>query len=423
MTYNPKDHIALDLHLSEIEVGYQAELSHTIVQEDLDSFSVLTGDFSPIHVDPEYARNTLFGKPIVHGMLTSSFVSTLIGMLLPGRRALWTDQTFCFIKPVFVDDTITVRATVKQVSEATRTIVTEVEITNQNNVCVVAGQSTIRVLESKGERKKSAAKTKKVKSTAKPGAKSNKACLEKAVVLITGGSGGIGTACAESLAAEGFPVAVNYFKNRSSAEALVSAIIGDGGLAITVEGDVSDKNQVYTIFDAIESSLGPVGGLVHCAAPEPFPQEFANTDWSVFDKMLQVQIGGAHHCVTRALPNMMNDGGSIVFVGSIYGDSVPPTQQSAYVTVKSAVAGLARAMAFEFGPKGVRVNVVAPGMTQTAMITGLPAKAKELARMSTPLRNLAEPQDVADAVTFLIGDKAKHITGETLHVCGGVTMG
>ena len=423
MTYGPKDRVALDLDFSEIDVGYRAELSHTITQHDVDGFAALTGDFSPLHVDLEYARTTPFGKPIVHGMLTSSFISTMVGMLLPGRGALWADQTLSFIKPVFVADTVTVSAVVTQVSPATRTIVTDVEITNQNNVTVVAGQSTVRVLERKGTNEKSSTKAKAAKSKAAPRAEKGPSGQETDVVLITGGSGGIGAACAESLAAEGFPVAVNFHSNRSSAEALVSAIISDGGRAIAVEGDVSDKNQVGAMFEAIENQLGLVGGLVHCAAPEPVPATFADTDWNVFEKMLQIQVGGAHHCVKRALPNMVNNsGGSIVLMGSIYGDSAPPPQQSAYVAAKSALSGLARAMASEFGPKGVRVNVVAPGMTKTAMIAGLPEKAKELGRMNTPLRRLADPQDVADAVTFLIGGKSKHITGETLHISGGVTM-
>ncbi|MBT4703395.1 MAG: SDR family oxidoreductase, partial [Rhodospirillaceae bacterium] len=129
------------------------------------------------------------------------------------------------------------------------------------------------------------------------------------------------------------------------------------------------------------------------------------------------------HCTHRALANMMeNSTGSIVLIGSIYGDNVPPAMQSAYVTAKAALAGFSRALAVELGPKGIRVNVVAPGMTQTPMLANLPNKAKMLAQMNTPLRRLADPEDIANAVAFLISDNARHITGETLHVSGGVSM-
>jgi len=89
---------------------------------------------------------------------------------------------------------------------------------------------------------------------------------------------------------------------------------------------------------------------------------------------------------------------------------------------KAALAALARSLAVEYGPKGVRVNVVAPGMTQTDMLAHIPEKTKVLARMNTPLRRLGEPSDVADVVAFLVGPGSRHVSGETIRVCGGLVM-
>ncbi|HEX9702331.1 MAG TPA: SDR family oxidoreductase, partial [Rhodospirillales bacterium] len=413
--------------LGDLSPGYTAELSHTVTQEDVDTFARLTGDFNPIHLDPEFARATSFGKPIVHGMLTSAFISTMVGMLLPGRGALWTSQTLNFVHPAFVGDTITVRAEVTQVSLATRTLISKVTITKQNGAAVVTGESTVRLLDDGG--KESAADgAEQLAAGIVPKASSPEAAVKvdgRSVVLVTGGSRGIGAAAALALAAEGHAVAVNFVRAATAAEDLVARIAAAGGRALAVGADVSDADAVDAMFTAVEATLGTVSGVVHCAAPEPVPQPFADVGWQDFENQFRVQVGGAFHCAKRALPAMTEaeNGGAFVFLGSIYGDSAPPPQQAAYVAAKAGLAGLTRSLASEYGPAGVRANLVAPGMTNTAMIANLPDKVKMLARMNTPLRRLAEPEDIARVIAFLMGDGGRHITGETIHVSGGVTMG
>ncbi len=428
MTYRREDAKPTQLNLRDLVPGYAAELRHTVTQEDVDTFAALTGDFNPIHLDPEFARATSFGKPIVHGMLTSAFISTMVGMLLPGKGALWMSQTLNFARPAFVGDTIIVRSEVTQVSPATRTLVTKVTITNQNGTIIVTGDSTVRLLgEAEGESAPSKPEIGKPTFAAAP----QPALADKAtttagsVVLVTGGSRGIGAATALALAADGHAVAVNFLRDAQSADDVANQIMAAGGRAVAIGADVSNRTAVDALFAEIEATLGAVTGIVHCAAPEPVPQPFGDAGWDDFEEQFRVQVGGAHHCAKRAIPGMAasGQGGSLVFLGSIYGDSAPPPQQSAYVAAKAGLAGLTRSLASEFGPKGVRVNMVAPGMTNTQMIASLPDKAKMLAKMNTPLRRLAEPEDIARVIAFLIGDGGRHITGETIHVSGGVTMG
>jgi len=421
MTYRREDAKPRQLRLQDLVPGYSAELTHTLTQEDLDTFAALTGDFNPIHIDPEFARKASFGQPIAHGMLTSSFISTMVGMLLPGKGALWTSQTLDFVRPAFVGDTISVRSEVTQVSPATKTLICKVAVTNQHGQVVVTGVSTVRLLDG-GE-----APT--VSADAKPAARpvagtAPSVRADGPVVLVTGGSRGIGAAAALALAAEGHAVAVNYARAEGAARDIVARIKDAGGRAQAVQADVSDADAVNAMFDAVEAALGAVTGVVHCAAPEPVPQPFAQVPWDEFENQFRVQVGGAHHCAKRAIPAMAasGQGGSLVFLGSIYGDSAPPAQQAAYVAAKSGLAGLTRSLASEFGPQGVRVNLVAPGMTNTQMIANLPDKAKMLAKMNTPLRRLAEPEDIARVIAFLMGPGGRHITGETIHVSGGVTM-
>lgn len=118
-----------------------------------------------------------------------------------------------------------------------------------------------------------------------------------------------------------------------------------------------------------------------------------------------------------------NSTGSFVHLGSIFTDGTPPVQQSAYITSKAALNSLTHSLAVEYGAKGIRFNSVNPGMTKTQMISNIPEKVKMLTKMNTPLRNLAEPEDIANSIAFLLGPQAAHITGETLRVCGGIFMG
>ena len=160
MTYDKKDAFFESLNFDEIQVGLIKTLTHTISQKDVDDFATLTGDFNPVHVDEDFAKTTNFGKNVVHGMLTSSFISTMIGMLIPGPGALWTSQTLEFLNPSFIGDVITVIATVTRKSEATQSIVLKIEIINQKGTKVVSGESTVKVLEIK--KKKSELKMKKI---------------------------------------------------------------------------------------------------------------------------------------------------------------------------------------------------------------------------------------------------------------------
>ncbi len=132
---------------------------------------------------------------------------------------------------------------------------------------------------------------------------------------------------------------------------------------------------------------------------------------------------GAYNCAKLALPKMVeNKFGSIVIIGSIFSDGMPPVQQTSYIMAKAALSSFAKTLAVEYGPKGVRVNIISPGMTQTEMIANLPEKIKLMTQMQTPLRKLAKPEDIANTASFLISSNSTHITGETIRVCGGLVM-
>lgn len=399
-----KKQVANTMSFEKIQVGDRAEIVHVLTNEDITGFANLTGDYNPLHVDEEYARKTLFRRPVVHGMLSASFISTLIGMKLPGQGALWTSQSLQFLRQAYVGDTLTIVSRVKQKSVAIRSLVLEIIITNQHAQKIITGESTVKILEIESEDKKVSAQQQKI-------------------VLITGGSKGIGAKTAQVLATEGYTVVINYSKSKEEAEAVVRQIIHEDGKALAVKADLACFSEVESMFSAIEETVGPVTAVVHCAAAPNRLRPFLDLSWEAIQEQVDVQLKGAYHCAKLAIPKMMDEKmGRIIFIGSIAADGVPPLHQTDYVIVKSALAAFARSLAAEYGPKGIRVNIVAPGMTQTDRIADYPEKAKMLTKMNTPLRQLAQPEDVAHMVSFLLSEKACHITGETLRVCGGAVM-
>jgi 3-oxoacyl-[acyl-carrier protein] reductase len=412
MPYKSSEIIPSNFTFDQILVGQIFELTHVVTLADVMTFARLTGDYNPIHVDANFAKRTSFGKQVVHGMLTASFISTMIGMFIPGPGALWTSQTIEFIGPTFIGDEITVVARVNAKSNVTRMISLQIDVFNQNKIKLISGNSTVRMLEVSDQKKE---ENFLMDDSAKAG--------EPKVILITGGSRGIGAATAILLASKGHSVVINYSTVDDQAREVVAKVTEFGGKIFAVRGDIGNEIDVARIYSLTEEKFGPVQILVHCAAPTPIPQPFDLLDWITIQKHIDIQIRGAFNCAKLVLPRMAELGeGAVVFLSSIFAEGIPPSQQTAYVVAKAGLAAMARSLAVEYGPKGVRVNVVSPGLTQTEMVANIPEKVKMLARMNTPLRRLAEAGDIALTIEFLVSPAARHITGENIRVCGGLAM-
>jgi 3-oxoacyl-[acyl-carrier protein] reductase len=412
MPYQPDRLIPNQLTLEQILIGQTFELTHKVTAADVKAFASLTGDYNPVHVDPDFAKRTMFGKQVVHGMLTASFISTMIGMLIPGPGALWTSQTLEFLTPTYIGDLITVVARVKAKSNATQMLSLEINIFNQNSTKLISGNSTVRMLELTTPKKLGSVDMNEFGKAAEP-----------KVVLITGGSRGIGAATALLLASRGHAVVINYLNADEEAIELTAKVTESGGRIIAVKGDIAKEADAVRLFKTADEMYGPFQAVVHCAAPNPIPQSFDVIEWHTFQKHVDTQIRGAFHCAKLALPKMTESGtGAFVFLSSIFAEGIPPLQQTAYVTAKAGLAAMARSLAVEYGPKGIRVNIVSPGMTHTEMIANIPDKVKMVAKMNTPLRRLADPDDIASTIDFLISPAARHITGENIRVCGGIVM-
>ncbi len=388
----------------KITVGDEARLVKKILAEDVDAFARLSGDYNPLHMDAEFARRTSFQRRVAHGMIIGSYVSTLVGMHLPGPGALWAQQNFRWRSPVFIGDEISITLKVTHKSEGTRTLNIEVSAVNQNGQTVLEGEGTVMVLEEK----------KQIRDLP----------LSERVALVTGGSRGIGAAIARGLAAAGCRVVINFIKNETAANEVQRAIESGGGQAIAIQADVTDADAVKRMVDGAASHFGkPVDVLINNASGAIQARPFAETSWAEMQMHFDTQVRGAFNCVQAALPAMLAaQSGRIINIGSIYAWNTPPANLAGYVTAKAALQAFTRALAVELGPKGIRVNLVSPGMTETDLIADVPERLRKVQAMQTPLRRLATPEDVARTVAFLCSDAADFITGADIPVCGGVTM-
>jgi len=388
-----------------IAVGDEAEIIHKISASDLKTFAALTGDDNPLHMDESYAALTSFKKRVAHGMLTASFISTMIGTKLPGKGALWYEQQLRFLAPARIGEKIRIWAKVKHKSLSQRILTIETLVFGDGGRQLIEGEAKVKVL--KPEKKKN----------------QHLEVKDKSAVIITGASCGIGAAIANELALSGYPVVVNYAKSTRQAEDVVRHIKAQKGKAVAFQANVSDTDSVKTMADFAIEEYGAIAGVVNNASSSIEHLDFSQLSWDTFQNHIDVQIKGAFNLCQAVLPHFVEaQRGVIINIASIFTDNVPPIKLMPYTMAKAALVSFSRSLAVEYGTKAIRVNCVSPGMTQTDLIADVPEKAKMVAKMQTPLRRLATPEDTAGVVSFLFSDKAKHVTGENIRVCGGTVM-
>ncbi len=242
--------------------------------------------------------------------------------------------------------------------------------------------------------------------------------LDQPVAIITGGSRGIGAATAHRLARDGFAVLVTYRERQQAADQVVGEIERAGGRALAVRADLADRDDVLRIFTtADEAFAGRLDALVLNAAAIPYGtvDELPEASW---DWAFAVNTKAAF-LAFREAGRRMREGGRIVAVSTGLA-ATPMANTNAYSASKSAVETLVRSFAQEVGPRGVTVNAVRPGITDTEGLT-IPRELVETLVQQTPLRRLGQPEDLADVIAFVCSPDARWITGQVIYASGGLT--
>ncbi|HDA2779351.1 TPA: 3-oxoacyl-[acyl-carrier-protein] reductase [Staphylococcus aureus] len=239
--------------------------------------------------------------------------------------------------------------------------------------------------------------------------------------LVTGASRGIGRSIALQLAEEGYNVAVNYAGSKGKAEAVVEEIKAKGVDSFAIQANVADADEVKAMIKEVVSQFGSLDVLVNNAGitRDNLLMRMKEQEW---DDVIDTNLKGVFNCIQKATPQMLRQrSGAIINLSSVVGAVGNPGQAN-YVATKAGVIGLTKSAARELASRGITVNAVAPGFIVSDMTDALSDELKEQMLTQIPLARFGQDTDIANTVAFLASDKAKYITGQTIHVNGGMYM-
>lgn len=257
--------------------------------------------------------------------------------------------------------------------------------------------------------------------------------MEDRVALVTGSSHGIGAATAKLLARNGAAVGVNYHSSRDAAESVVEEIETQGGKAIAVQGDVHSQESVEEMVDAVTKQLGAIDTLVLNASGKFVIAPFVDYEWSDFEEKLLGDVTSVFYPCKAVVPSMIeNQKGSIIAVSSgvsrsprlgFSGEKHPQgIGFTSHSTAKSGIDGFVRSLAYELSSHNIRVNAVAPGVTETNATGFVSEETMNEFAKTVPLKRIGQPEDIAEAILFLASDASRYITGSYVAVDGGLLM-
>ncbi len=244
--------------------------------------------------------------------------------------------------------------------------------------------------------------------------------MGRKTALVTGASGGIGSAIARALS-EDYCVAVHYMNGREKAEELCRELNSAGAITAPFCCDISDSEQVSRMFADIKKQLGSIDLLINNAAValNSLAIDVTDGEWR---RVMAVNLDGCFYCCREALRDMVNkQSGTIINISSIWGIS-GASCEAVYSASKAGVIGLTKALAKEYGPSGIRVNCIAPGVIDTPMNSNLTEADFDALREETPLGRLGTPEEVAQCAVFIASEKASFITGQVISPNGGIII-
>lgn len=389
---------------NSIKIGDKSEFYHKILEEEVHKFAEISGDNNKLHVDKSYAENTSFKKPVVHGMLGAAFVSKLIGTKLPGDGALWFSQNFDFLIPLRINDTILVKGEIIKKNDRLQSVEIKIEVINQHQQLAISGIGKVKIVNQETNEEK-------------PNNNNNR------TFLIFGSTGGIGSSLAKILAKKNYNLILHFHSNDTKIKNMQSELskISSGKILI-VKGNIENEKDILEIKSRINREFDNLTGFVNCATHRVYQKSFKNLEWNDIKLSLDNHLKSSFILLKTIIPMMKtNDYGKIVLLSSQYVDQ-QVNDLSHYITSKAALSAFVKSISKEVASDGIRINLVSPSMTNTQLNADVPEKTKLVTIAKTPLGKLAEPNDVAATIKFLLSEDSDFLTGETIRVNGGQLM-
>ena len=391
-----------NLRFDEIKKNDVDQFEFQISSEVVKAFFKIINEGSGINLPGQHISSC-------NNLLAVCLFSTFVGICIPGQNATFIDFNAAIADDIRLENKYLFRGEVTFKSQSTDVLVLGISIMDydRNREEIISGKIKTKVNEV----------AKKMPSI--QDIKAARFGLENKVVLITGASGGIGETTSKMFSLYGAKVVVNYYKGKDEALRIVEEINSNGGNAIAIKADISEKQQVKSMIDEIIAKFNTIDILVNNAVRKNLPESFLNITWEDFQRDIDVNVKGVFNCCQEVLPYMIKTGkGKIVNMGTVYTE-VPVPDQAKYISTKSAISGLTRSLAIEMAKHNIQINIVCPSIVETDLTKHIPRMYLEKTIYETPLKRLATPVDVANAIIFLSSTQSDFTTGQKLMVTGG----
>jgi 3-oxoacyl-[acyl-carrier protein] reductase len=396
-------------------VGDKHQESFVISEEVVAKFAEFSQDYNPMHMDGDSTKSHGYARRVAHGVIQLSYISKVIGMVFPGKGAMWMNQTIDWLSPVFINDEIDIVLTIKEYSESANLLTLSTEIFNQNKQKVMTGLAQVKMTIAISVNLKKPVKLSNLIDS--ENILSQKKSSDKKVALITGASREIGEEIVKKLAQENYAVIVNYKKNKNMADNVVNAIISAGGEAISICADMSNDVEVESMAGTILEKWGRCDIVIHGASP---PIKFIKAEEANYNDVgiyLEIYLAGAMSLVNLFSSHMKdNQFGRFIFLGTSYLYATPPRGMAAYVSAKEALWVYTKALSSEIAHNGITVNMVSPSLTITDLTNDIPARIKEVEAFKNPTRRLVTTIDIASQVAHLCSEESSYINGINLPI-------
>ena len=242
-------------------------------------------------------------------------------------------------------------------------------------------------------------------------------------VLITGGSGEIGISIARHFSEHNADVAITYCHNMEAAERLKSETDQNKGLVSIHSLDLTALDGLTDTIEEINCTTGPFDTFIHCSTGPLAQKDFLEFKWEEIQKDIDIVVKGFYALVRTLVPSMIeNKRGNIISILTTDVLGSPQGKNIGYLTAKYGLMGLSKGLAKECGIHNIRVNMISPGLTDTKLVNYLPKRQKDVVAHQTPLKRIAQPDDIAKTALFLASDMSSHLSGVNIPVCGGNAM-